>query len=351
MRPTPLACDVQALCGGCPLMVHDLAEQRARKLERVRLAFENAGVVRLRELPVEFVEPPSSLAYRNRLRLQITETGQIRFFNQHKVTHCAVLEPALRLCVEQLVETSRSAHGALARFAHLEVRSPDDDGTPAILFTPRSPPPSPDDLALLRALVPNAAIGVAGLEPMPEQRRSILDGVFARVPLTSFWQVNTRVNAQLVEHVRRGALTRNVRSFADLYAGAGNFALPLAAAGLTGVAIERDAAAIRALRRAAAEQGSPQVTAHAGDAIELFCQSERQPDLVVLDPPRRGAGPALRRLAERLVPLVALCSCNPESLARDVACLHDHRLEQLTLFDMFPQTEHVEALAWLGRRD
>jgi 23S rRNA (uracil1939-C5)-methyltransferase len=91
-----------------------------------------------------------------------------------------------------------------------------------------------------------------------------------------------------------------------------------------------------------------------GDAAAKVRELERRGerfDLVLLDPPRSGAKDVLDGVVRLAPPVIALCSCDPVTLARDVGTLvgRGYRLEEVRGFDMFPSTHHLEALAWITR--
>lgn len=148
----------------------------------------------------------------------------------------------------------------------------------------------------------------------------------------------------------RAATLRNLNSFVDAYAGAGNFTLPLLAAGLTGQSIDCIAAGILAARSVARDRGLPFDGFQVGDAkalLKSFVHSGRQFDLVSLDPPRGGSKDVLE-LALQLRPQIAvLIACDPVTLARDLKYLvaAGGIIEDFTVYDMFPQTHHMETLA------
>jgi 23S rRNA (uracil1939-C5)-methyltransferase len=163
-------------------------------------------------------------------------------------------------------------------------------------------------------------------------------------------QVNFAVNEALIQEVVNSALAHRVRTVADIYCGSGNFLLPLLSAGLSGIGVESDESALSALRTSAAEQELTGTFVHA-DALE-WAQSQTQEtsfDLVVLDPPRAGLKEAIGPLARLGASHIALCSCNPKTLARDLQKLvtFGYELEHCTLFDMFEHTDQVEVLVWL----
>jgi 23S rRNA (uracil1939-C5)-methyltransferase len=347
------------MCGGCPLI--ELATEHQHVLKRARVAglFAARGV-RVREL--SFGPAGPHLGYRNRVRLRL-DGGVPVFFNAQKHARCAVLEPSLVHALAELRTRAAPLQRLFARFAHLELRSADLDGVRSAWFVTR-----PGEDAVTLASGPEWrrwteelqqaawAVAIATADPperVARQRFAIGHGVYARVPLGSFMQVNTRVNAELTAAVVAGARERAITRFADLFCGAGNFALALANSGVAGVGVEQDRAAIAAARVAASEQGL-QCDLHAASVDAFLTTAVEQGesfDLVLADPPRAGLKQTVSELAQLAKSHVALCSCNPATLARDVEALGraGFTLEQLRLFDMFPGTEHVECLAWLKR--
>jgi tRNA/tmRNA/rRNA uracil-C5-methylase (TrmA/RlmC/RlmD family) len=139
----------------------------------------------------------------------------------------------------------------------------------------------------------------------------------------------------------------------DLYAGAGLFTLPLAdAVGEDGavLAVEGDARGVRDLRRAVHDR--PQVTLRGGDVAHVLTSGLGGADVVVLDPPRTGAGGRVVEAIGALRPgRVVYVACDPAALARDVAlfAVAGYGLEALSGYDLFPMTHHVEAVAVLTR--
>jgi 23S rRNA (uracil1939-C5)-methyltransferase len=167
-------------------------------------------------------------------------------------------------------------------------------------------------------------------------------------------QVNTEVNRSLVAHVREGLLARHTRTFVDLFMGAGNFALPLLGCKLKGYAAELHPGAVRAATRAAAAQGLAFCEVRSGDAGAAAHDWSAQGlrfDAVLCDPPRAGlreTTAAVLQLAQRTL---VYCSCKPKTLCSDVARVvaAGFTVEEVTLFDMFPQTAELEVVVWLRR--
>jgi 23S rRNA (uracil1939-C5)-methyltransferase len=174
----------------------------------------------------------------------------------------------------------------------------------------------------------------------------------------AFQQVNadtaSEITARVVERVRGAVGGRGTARVLELYAGSGALSLALAAQGMSVVAVEAFGPACDRLARAAHEQRLA-VNVHAGDAGVIAEQLAREGarfDAVIVNPPRRGLDLAVRQALADLAPEhVAYVSCNPATLARDLAHLAREGLsaDQLEPFDMMPLTDHVETLAWLSR--
>ncbi|MCL1871353.1 MAG: RsmD family RNA methyltransferase [Promicromonosporaceae bacterium] len=205
---------------------------------------------------------------------------------------------------------------------------------------------------------PNARRAVS--ESVTPRRASAEAGTFRyRVAADGFWQNHREAPAVL-----SGALLDAIGDVAgatllDLYSGAGLFTLPLAAAvGGDGrvVAVEGDARAVKDARRNAHDV--PQVELHLGAVDRVLAEGDAggagvgAADVVVLDPPRAGAGRAVvEAIAQRRPERVVYVACDPAALARDVAYFGDlgYQLGDLRAFDLFPMTHHVEAVAVLER--
>lgn len=134
----------------------------------------------------------------------------------------------------------------------------------------------------------------------------------------------------------------------DLYAGLGGFGLSLARAGAEVVAVEIDRDAIAQLRRAA-ERAGLKLTTIAGDAALDLRAQLGAPDIVVVNPPRKGLSDGARQLVRELAPATVIyVSCGPESLARDIAEL-GWRVDVVEPFDLMPGTAQVETIVRMRR--
>jgi len=176
-----------------------------------------------------------------------------------------------------------------------------------------------------------------------------LAGVKLDVGAAEFLQIN-RAQAQAM-YARVAELAGDMRGkhAVDLFAGLGGFGLHLARAGANVIAVEIDRDAVAQLRRAAERAGLP-LTTIAGDAsIELAGQLD-EPDLVVVNPPRKGLSDGTRDLLATLdAPTIIYVSCGPESLGRDLAALrvHGYTPDAIEPFDLMPGTAQVETIVRL----
>jgi 23S rRNA (uracil1939-C5)-methyltransferase len=208
--------------------------------------------------------------------------------------------------------------------------------------------------AALRALDLDA-LGLAGvaLDGRPVQgdatTRLTVAGITHHLSPATFYQVNLEINALLVEAVGRLTDELEPAALLDLYAGAGNLSLPLAARGLPLVLIEQGRSSTADARRTVKRLGL-QVDVRDGDA-GAFEAGDAFFDVVLLDPPRAGAPGLLPSLLITRPKAILYVSCNPSALARDLrpARQAGYTLDRVELFDMFPQTPHVEVIARLVR--
>ncbi len=189
---------------------------------------------------------------------------------------------------------------------------------------------------------------------VPLTHQTLLPMRLGRVPLhlgpRAFFQTNTHVARTLYAQAREWADAVTPNTVLDLYCGVGGFALHLAAPGRHIVGVESSAEAVAAAVTSAetldVDHGPVEFVV--GDATTTL--PDVVPDLVVVNPPRRGIGPDLaRRLDGSAASHLVYSSCNPESLARDLAAMPSWRAVEARVVDMFPQTRHVEVALLLAR--
>ncbi len=165
-------------------------------------------------------------------------------------------------------------------------------------------------------------------------------------PLASFSQVNPAVAALMIDHIEKRVMAAKPAYVVDAYAGSGDLAARLHSRGVRVTAIELDEEAAAWSARAL-QAPSRAVAARVEDVLA----SHLPADLVVLNPPRAGVSEAVTRCLEKSVATrrVIYVSCDPATLARDVARMPAWEVTGATAFDMFPQTAHVETVLELSR--
>jgi tRNA/tmRNA/rRNA uracil-C5-methylase (TrmA/RlmC/RlmD family) len=328
-------------CGGCDWQHVSHEGQLALKAHVVREQLSRlAGL----DVPV-VVEalPGGPLRWRSRARFAVDRTGQpgLRRHRSHDIVvldDCPItVEPAARAVLGQRWPGAGAVDVAIDSAGVVTTTRLDRRGQPTST----------------RVLRPGADVPE---EPAGRAQRSA-GGRDWEVEGTGFWQVHPAAADALVAAVSTFAAVRPGETVLDLYAGAGLFGGALApGVGADGrvVCVESDPAACAAADANLADL--PQAEVWQGDVdapglTELLADLGR-PDVVVLDPPRAGAGPDVSRVLAAAAPrAVVYVACDPASLARDVAAFAEagYRLEALRAFDCFPMTAHVECVALLVR--
>ena len=166
----------------------------------------------------------------------------------------------------------------------------------------------------------------------------------------SFFQTNPAVASSLYATARQWVSELGISSMWDLFCGVGGFGLHCATPEMTLTGIEISAEAIACATRSAERMGMEKVSFAALDSTAFATGEGDVPDLVLVNPPRRGIGVELCDYLSRMAPAFILySSCNAQTLASDIARLNDYAVEKVQLFDMFPHTAHSEVLVLLRR--
>jgi tRNA/tmRNA/rRNA uracil-C5-methylase (TrmA/RlmC/RlmD family) len=320
--PPPCPWSGPGRCGGCDWQHVSMPAQRALKAEVVREQLSHLAHL---DVAVEVEQVPGDvdgLGWRTRVTWAVAEDGSagLRRHRSHEVVpvdSCRIAHPL----VDEAGVTSRTWPGA----GSVEVSASVTTGDRLVL------PDGRGDGALTE---------VVG------------DRVF-RVTGGGFWQVHPGAAATLLAAVMDGLQPRPGDTALDLYGGVGLFAARLAeAVGPTGrvTLVESDRVAVADARHNLAELPVARVERGRVDHVLRRLRTGRA-DLVVLDPPRSGAGRAVVDLVARQVRprRVAYVGCDPAALARDLTWFAErgYRLTGLRAFDIFPMTHHVECVALL----
>jgi 23S rRNA (uracil1939-C5)-methyltransferase len=338
LQPAPervsAPCPYFTRCGGCHYQHAPYELQLAAKKEILREVLQRVGKI----------DPPDDIqvvagepwGYRNRVQLHI-EGRRLGYWEARSHTLCAI--DACPISSPKLNETITALNGMLRdprwpRFVRaLELFT--DEAQVQLNIVDSAQP-------VARRFFDWCAEQIPGLVPGALDYR----GQY-RVGGQSFFQANRFLLDQLVETALEGVTGA---SALEMYAGVGLFSLALGGRYQQAVAVESGSAAVRDLQFNLERAGRANVIAKKATAEDHLRSLERAPDFVLLDPPRAGLGKTVvQRLAELRPPNLALVSCDPATLARDLAVLRaaGYRIGNMTLVDLFPQTYHLETVVRL----
>lgn len=359
------ACPWFDSCGGCDWMHLDGAAQLRWKGVIARETARRQARVELDQAPT--VSPsPDALGYRGRIRVHVDRRGRVGFFapGTHRIVAvegCAVAEPAVQDALDALRSMADGVGPEFGRqVSGAELRTGDQETPWAVhLFwrERRAQPTGPLRAALERLSTSGAAVWAAGkvLHGAADTVHPLPGGLHLRAGPLAFLQANPSANHRLVEAVRDIAVefAGDGGRFVDLFCGAGNFTLPLLAAGLDGIGVELSAGAVGDARRAAEEQSLPPEAFVSGRVDGRLGNKllGGAVDVLLLDPPRTGARNAIEAIADLGPRALIYISCDPVTLARDVGDLRSRGYEpdRWLGFDLFPQTHHLESVVTLLR--
>lgn len=361
-------CPHFAACGGCHYQHILYAQQVEAKKLILRETLSRLGRVQWQgEI---HVHPSPPFAYRNRAQWKVRlhdGRGAIGYFRSGSsallaVERCPIVSPGLQRALAAL----RALFGENRlpqTLREVEVFADDRDDRLLLNASCTEFAGSPPALAeTLRAALP-AAQSIL-LHESSRDRFELFGpghityraaGAEFRVGHLSFFQVNRHLVDQMAATVAQQAKGGRVL---DVYAGVGLFSVPLARHCETLVAVESNEAAVRDLQANLAPAGQ-KAQAVCADAEKYLSGVTEAPDVVVLDPPRAGieAG-ALRQLLRLAPQRIVYVSCDPATLARDLSVLVGgaahafgaYEIAAMHLFDVFPQTYHIETLVKLTRK-
>jgi 23S rRNA (uracil1939-C5)-methyltransferase len=325
-------CPVFARCGGCHYQHAPYEFQLARKVEILREQLQRVGKIQFEgEIRVLAGEP---YHYRNRAQFHV-ENGKIGF-------------------------RAAGTHSLVPIESECPVSSPRLNQALAILREKLHDPQWPKFVKAVEVFTNETDIQINVVESAKPVARRFYDWLESKVAIDyetgvgtfrvspkSFFQVNRFLIEALVDATTRGHVGGTA---VDLYAGAGLFALPLAKQFGQVIGVEAGSAAAHDLRFNAERAGAAVETVY-GRVDDYLEKYEGKPDFIVADPPRAGLGPVVTKHLNHIgAPKLAIVSCDPATLARDLAALTNYKIDSITLADLFPQTYHLETIVQLSLR-
>ncbi len=363
-------CAHYGVCGGCSLQHMDPAAQIESKQAVLLENLDRIGGVR----PERVLEPLTGplWGYRRKARLgvkYVARKGRVLVGFRERgsplvadLAHCDVLHPSVGGRLEMLAELVDGLE-ARERLPQIEVAV--GDAATSLVFR-HLDPLSTADRDRLEAFARREGLQVLLQPGGPESVEPLWPAepeLFYRLPEfevtihfrpTDFTQVNAEINRAMVSRAVAMLDPRPDERVLDLFAGLGNFSLPLARSAREVIAVEGDAAMVARGEASAARNGIRNTRHFAADLFGDHADAPwlRAIDKVLLDPPRAGAAEILPSVAAQRPGRIVYVSCHPATLARDAGQLvnaHGYRLVEAGVMDMFPQTSHVESIALFER--
>ncbi|MBO5323002.1 MAG: 23S rRNA (uracil(1939)-C(5))-methyltransferase RlmD [Oscillospiraceae bacterium] len=379
------ACPVAKLCGGCDFWHMDYEEESRLKAQRVRDCLNRLGGEKLTEVPI--LGAPTCREYRNKAQYPVAAKKNKAFAGFFKAgTHqvvendrCLILpretDRVKDIVVDYVNQTrvsvyDEAAHTGLLR--HIYVRRGAVSGQILVCLAVNGRAiPKPEQLIEKLKAVPgfttlvlsvntkkgNAILGDEEIVLYgPGYIEDTMCGLNFRLSPRSFYQVNHHQAQRLYEAAISQAEITKDDTVLDLYCGVGTITLCMAKAAGKVIGVEVVPQAVEDAKDNAVRNGIENAEFFCGDAGQAALSLEQQgikADVAVVDPPRKGLNAdtieALARMAPRRIVYV---SCDPATLARDVALLKQrgYRVKNAMAADLFPRCAHVESVVCLSRK-
>lgn len=333
-------------CGGCHYQ--HIPYQKQLEVKRQVLESQLQRIGKFDHPPVAATVPsPASWEARNHLQFSLSSQGELGFMAANSdqvvaIQECLLPEPDLGALWPRFeAEPDPPIHRLGMRVG--------DDGQAMIVMHGEGDPAIEMEMDLPASIVwlgPGGAAVLAG-EGFVIQS---VNGRPFRVSAGSFFQVNTALAGELVDHAVKALAIQSGQTILDLYAGVGLFSAFIAQSGAELIAVESSQWACGDFE--VNLQEFDQVALYQASVEEVLPALEVEPQAVLLDPPRAGVErEALERLIELGPDRIVYVSCDPATLARDGRILADggYHLLEVTPFDMFPQTYHIESISKWSR--
>jgi 23S rRNA (uracil1939-C5)-methyltransferase len=328
-------------CGGCHYQHLPYEAQLEAKTEILRDQLQRIG--KIENPPVQpMVDCPNPWNYRNHLQFHLSNDGKLGYVSLYgntilPISECHLPNETIDSIWPQL------EFEADAPFDRISIRSDEDDDLMIILESDQIEAPELELEAGISVvhLIEEDALVMAGEDHIVMQAL----GRDFRVSAGSFFQVNTRMAEKMVEHLL-DKLPLPAKTILDVYCGVGLFSAFLAPKCGRLIGIESSPSACEDFAFNLDEFDN--VELYEGAAEDVILHLETEQPIVLVDPPRSGVDKHALDGIKQLAPnVVAYVSCDPSTLARDAARLiaGGYRLVEVTPFDLFPQTYHIESIA------
>ena len=375
-------CPVAKLCGGCDFWHMDYEEETRLKADRVRQCLNRIGGEQLEALPI--LSAPTCYGYRNKAQYPVSSKKGRTFAGFFRAGTHQVVENERCLILPEETDTVKkividyvnhyritaydeATHKGLLRHIYVRRGAVSEQVLVCLVVNGRKLPHADDLIRRLQA-VPGFTTLVLSVNTKPGNAvlgeefitlhgpgyiEDTLCGLQFRLSPRSFYQVNHHQAQRLYEAaIAQAGITKDDLVL-DLYCGVGTITLAMAKAAGKVIGVEVIEQAVRDAEDNARRNGIENAEFFCGDAGKAALELEAKgihPDVIVVDPPRKGLNgdtiEALHRMSPRRIVYV---SCDPATLARDVALLKErgYALQSAQAADLFPRCAHVESIVCL----
>ena len=378
-------CPVAKLCGGCDFWHMDYEEESRLKADRVKQALNRIGGENLNEVPI--LSAPTCYGYRNKAQYPVSSKKNrvfAGFFRAgtHQVVEndrCLILPEeadGVKKIVIDYVNHYRvsaydeAAHKGLLRHIYVRRGAVSGQVLVCLVVNGRKLPHTEDLIRRLQA-VPGFTSLVLSVNTKPGNTilgdefitlygpgyiEDTLCGLNFRLSPRSFYQVNHHQAQRLYDAaISQAEITKNDLVL-DLYCGVGTITLAMAKAAGKVIGVEGVEQAVKDAKENALRNNIENAEFFCGDAGKAALDLEEKgirPDVIVVDPPRKGLNADTIEALDRMSPRrIVYVSCDPATLARDVALLKERGfvLKNAQAADLFPRCAHVESVVCLSRK-
>ena len=374
-------CPDYGRCGGCDFQHLTYPEELWAKRQRVQDALTRLGGADIRV--EEILGAKNPLHYRNKSQYPVSADGQVGFYKARShqlvpVERCLLQKPpadaaadALRRYIETYRVPGYDEKTRRGLLRHLYIRTNQaGQSLVCVLVNGKKLPHEPEMVSLLRQAVPETVGVVLGVNTQPTgailggEYRTLwgedvltdrLCGLTFRLSVPSFYQVNHDMAEVLYRTALDFAGLTGTETVLDLYCGAGTITQVMARRAGRVIGAEIVPAAIEDARENARRNGIGNVEFFCGDASAVaadFAARGLRPDVICVDPPRKGLSPDVVSAAARMQPQrIVYVSCDPATLARDVKLFaqEGYGAVRAAAVDMFPGTANIESVVRLER--
>ena len=362
VRQTP-PCPYVSACGGCSWQHIQYAVQLKAKQQSVEDALRRIGKLDGFEMrPI--IPSPGEYHYRRRIRLQISSSGTLGFYgaSSHQLVEidfCLIADARLNGVIQTIRRWARDVRTSLQ---DLELVSGDEPNQLVVVaratdkFLPSDVPACEDlvgENSSLQGLIMSGN-NWRKVWGQPVINVKLIDDLSLTVDADVFTQVNPEGNRRILDALLRLGDFQSSDRVLELYSGAGNFTLPIAQRSREVVAVEGDRPSIANGKLNAQKNNLENIRWICSPVPTAVAQLQKRKEKftkIILDPPRSGAKGIEIILSALGADRIIYVSCNPTTLARDLAALakHGYKPKLIQPIDLFPQTFHVETLAIVER--